>query len=115
MSFYYSFEAFWGMFEIVNVVAISIVSLLLIYILRKHRKDRAPIFIWALDLKKSTKQIYLLITATVLFISVFSMYLLGEIFKMLYLVFAAQVIGLISYLLISYVIVMWFKAFLRFI
>lgn len=115
MSFYYIFEAFWGIFELANVVGVSFISLLLIYILQKHKKDRAPVFIWALNLKKSTNQIYLLITATVLFILVFSMYLLGEILKMLYLVFAAQVIGLISYLLISYVIVMWFKAFLRFI
>jgi hypothetical protein len=115
MSFYYSFEAFWGIFELINVVVISIISLLLIYILRKHKKDRAPIFIWALNLKKSTNQIYLLITATLLFILVFSMYILGEIFKILYIIFAAQVIGLISYLLISYVIVLWFKSFLRFI
>lgn len=115
MSFYYSFESFWGVFELINVVVISIISLLLIYILRKHKKDRAPIFIWALNLKKSTNQIYLLITATLLFILVFSMYILGEIFKILYIIFAAQVIGLISYLLISYVIVLWFKSFLRFI
>ena len=115
MDFYYAFEAFWGIFELVNVVAVSVISLLLIYILQKHKKDRAPIFIWALNLKKSTNQIYLLITATILFILVFSMYLLGEMLKMLYVVITAQILGLFSYLLISYVIAIWFKAFLRFI
>jgi len=115
MDFYYAFEAFWGLFELANVVVVSIISLLLIYILRKHRKDRAPIFTFALNLKKSTNQIYLLIIATLLFIAVFSMYIFGEMFKMLYIVFAAQIMGLISYLLISYVIMLWFKSFLRFI
>jgi hypothetical protein len=115
MSFYYAFEAFWGLFELVNVIVISFLSLILIYILAKHKKDRAPIFIWALNLKKSTNQIYLLITATILFILVFSMYLLGEMLKMLYVVITAQILGLFSYLLISYVIAIWFKAFLRFI
>ncbi|MCL4372702.1 hypothetical protein M1384_01410 [Candidatus Parvarchaeota archaeon] len=115
MNFYYAFETFWGIFELVNVVAVSVISLLLIYILRKHKKDRAPIFVFALNLKKSTNQIYLLIIATLLFIAVFSMYILGEIFSILYVVFAAQIIGLVSYLLVSYVILLWFKAFLRFI
>ena len=115
MDFYYAFEAFWGIFEFVNVVAVSVISLLLIYILQKHKKDRAPIFIWALNLKKSTNQIYLLITATILFILVFSMYILGEVLKILYMVIAAQILGLVSYLLISYVIALWFKAFWRFV
>ncbi len=114
MDFYYAFEAFWGIFELVNVVAVSVISSLLIYILGKHRKDRAPIFAWALNLKKSTNQIYLLIIATFLFIVVFSMYIFGEMFNMLYIVFAAQILGLISYLLVSYVIALWLKAFMRF-
>ena len=115
MTFYYAFEAFWGIFELLNVIAVSFLSTILIYILSKHKNDRAPIFVWALDLKKSTKQIYLLITATLLFIAVFSMYLLGELLKIIYVIFAAQVIGLVSYLLVSYVIAIWFKEFLRFI
>ncbi|MCL5975986.1 MAG: hypothetical protein M1580_00095 [Candidatus Parvarchaeota archaeon] len=115
MDFYYAFEAFWGIFELVNVVAVSFISLLLIYILEKHKKDRAPIFVWALNLKKSTTQIYLLIAATILFIMVFSMYVLGEILKLLYLVIAAQLLGVFSYLLVSYVITLWFKAFWRFV
>jgi len=115
MSFYYTFEAFWGIFELVNVVAVSFISLFLIYVLEKHKKDKAPIFLWALNLKKSTSQVYLLIIATLLFIAVFSMYVFGEIFKILGIVFAAQIIGLISYLLVSYVITTWVKTFLRFI
>lgn len=115
MSFYYSFEAFWGVFELVNVIAVAFISLVLIYILIKHKKDRAPIVIWVLDLKKSTNQIYLLIATTILFILVFSIYVFGEVFNLLYLILSAQILGLFSYLVVSYVIVIWFKSFLRFI
>ncbi|MEM0143472.1 MAG: hypothetical protein QXL94_05930 [Candidatus Parvarchaeum sp.] len=115
MGFYYPFEAFWGIFEIANVVVISIISAIIISILIKHKKDRAPIFLWALDLRRSTRQLYLILTVTLLFIVVFSMYTFGEAFNSLYLILSAQIIGLFSYLIMSYIIIIWFKEFRRFI
>ncbi len=115
MSFYYSFEAFWGIFELVNVAVVAVISAIIIFVLSKHKVDRAPIFLWALDLKKSKKQIEMLLASTFIFILVFSIYVAGEFLNYLAFIISAQIIGIASYLLVSYVIFLWFKEFLRFV
>ena len=83
MDLFYGFEAAWGIFELVNVGVIAVLSLLIIYILNKHRKDKAPLFAWAINLKKSKKQVEILMAATVISLFVFSLYIIGEFLSLL--------------------------------
>ncbi len=115
MSFYYSFEAFFGIFELVNVAVVCIASAFIIAALLKHKKDRAPIFLWAIDLKKSTSQMKILFLSAIIFVAVLAAYVIGEFYSFLYLIIAAQAIGMISYIMISYVVIIWFKEFIRFV
>ncbi len=115
MNLYYNFEAFWGIFELINVIIISIISAIIIYVLVSHKKDKAPIFVLALNLEKSNKQLYLLFIASILLIVFFSMFIFGELIDSVYYIILAQTIALFSYLIISYVIIMWFISFKRFI
>ncbi len=115
MDLFYGFEAAWGIFELINVGVVAVISLLIIYILNKHRKDKAPFFAWAINLKKSKKQVEILMAATIISLFVFSLYIIGEFLSLLIIVIASQIIGIIAYLLISYVIALWFREFIRFI
>jgi hypothetical protein len=115
MNIFYEFEAAWGIFELINVGLIAIISLILIYIFSKHRKDKAPLFVWAINLKKSRNQVEILLTATLISLFVFSLYVVGEFLSLLSIVIISQLIGIISYLMVSYVIIIWFKEFRRFV
>ncbi len=115
MNLFYEFESAWGIFELINVGLIAVISLLLIYILSKHRKDKAPLFVWAINLKKSRNQVEILLAATLISLFVFSLYVVGEFLSLLSIVIISQLIGIISYLMVSYVIIIWFKEFRRFI
>ncbi|MCW1294073.1 MAG: hypothetical protein OH316_02130 [Candidatus Parvarchaeota archaeon] len=115
MDLYHAFEAGWGIFELLNVGLVVLASLFAVYILLKRRKTRVLFFAWALDIKRSRKDMDLLLTATILFVLVFSIFTAGEMLNQLAYIIIAQIAGLMSYLLISYVIFRWLRLFLRFV
>ena len=114
MNLYILFEAGWGIFELLNVLVICITSILLVYIILKERESKVLFFAWALNLQKSKKDMDILLTALMLFVVVFSIFFFGELLNNLPLIIISQILGLVSYLLISYVILRWAKIFLRF-
>ncbi|MDP8012765.1 MAG: hypothetical protein RAK22_01545 [Nanoarchaeota archaeon] len=114
MNLYILFEAGWGIFELLNVLVICIISILLVYIILKERESKVLFFAWALNLQKSKKDMDILLTALILFVVVFSIFFFGELLNNLPLIIISQILGLVSYLLISYVILRWAKIFLRF-
>ncbi|MGC8516815.1 MAG: hypothetical protein ACP5MT_02895 [Candidatus Acidifodinimicrobium sp.] len=114
MDLYIAFEAVWGIFETLNVALVTLFSIVLVYIILKKKESKVLFFAWALDLKKSKSDMDILLIAIALFIVVFSIFFFGELLNELPLVILSQILGLISYILISYVILRWAKVFLRF-
>ncbi len=114
MNLYIEFEAAWGIFETLNVALVTLFSIVLIYIILKKKESKVLFFAWALDLKKSKSDMDILLIAMALFIIVFSIFFFGELLNQLPLVILSQILGLISYILVSYVILRWAKVFLRF-
>ncbi len=115
MISYLLFEAIWGIFEMLNVSLVTIISIILIYMILKTKERRVLFFAWALDLKKSKRDMDILLAALILFVVVFSIFILGEALNETALVIIAQLLGLVTYLLVSYVVLRWAKIFMRFI
>ncbi len=115
MNLYFLFEAGWGIFELLNVALVTAFSLFLVYVILKKQENKVLFFAWALDLKKSKRDMEILFTAMVIFFVVFSIFFLGELLNELSFVITSQILGLISYILVSYVILRWVKVFLRFV
>ncbi|MBE5729450.1 hypothetical protein IG206_01470 [Candidatus Parvarchaeota archaeon] len=115
MNLYFLFEAGWGIFELLNVALVTAFSLFLVYVILKKQENKVLFFAWALDLKKSKRDMEILFIAMVIFFVVFSIFFLGELLNELSFVITSQILGLISYILVSYVILRWVKVFLRFV
>ena len=115
MNLYFLFEAGWGIFELLNVTLVTAFSLFLVYVILKKQENKVLFFAWALDLKKSKRDMEILFIAMVIFFVVFSIFFLGELLNELSFVITSQILGSISYILVSYVILRWVKVFLRFV
>ena len=102
-------------FELLNVALVTAFSLFLVYVILKKQENKVLFFAWALDLKKSKRDMEILFIAMVIFFVVFSIFFLGELLNELSFVITSQILGLISYILVSYVILRWVKVFLRFV
>ncbi|MCL4396981.1 hypothetical protein M1494_01375 [Candidatus Parvarchaeota archaeon] len=115
MALYQDFHLYWVIFEVVNGLIISVLSGINIYVLYKHKRDKAPLVSWALNEKDSKNNFSILLFASILFIVVFTVYSVGSFTSSDYIKMAAELLGTVTYLLVSYVIVGWSKIFLRYI
>ena len=115
MLAYSDFHYYWVIFEVINGLVISIFGAVDITILFRHTMDNAPIVGWALDLKDSKNSFSILISAAVLFVAVFVVYLYGSVLGDTLIKEIAELFGTFSYLMVSYVIIEWSKIFMRFI
>ena len=111
MALYEDFHFYWVLFEVINGLIISILSTINIYVLYKHRQDKAPIVRWALNEKDSKKNFSVLLFASILFVVVFVVYSFGSVMSNQYIKIVAELLGTVTYLLISYVIIGWSKSF----
>ena len=112
---YENFHFYWILFETINGLIVSILSAFDIYILYKHRSDKAPLVRWALNEKASKNNFSILLTASILFIVIFVVYSWGSVVNNTSIKIMAELIGTFTYLMVSYVIVNWSRIFLRFI
>ncbi len=96
----------------INGLFISVLSAINIYVLYRHRQDRAPLVRWALNEKDSKNNFSVLLFASVLFIVVFVVYSFGSFFNSESIKIIAELLGTVTYLLVSYVIIGWSKVFM---
>ena len=115
MALYADFHFYWVSFEIINGLVISILSAVNIYVLYKHRQDRAPLVRWALNEKDSKNNFSILLFASILFIIIFVVYSLGSVTGSESIKMSAELLGTFTYLLASYVIIRWSGAFLGYL
>jgi uncharacterized membrane protein required for colicin V production len=115
MALYGDFHFYWTLFEVVNGLVISILSALDIYVLYKHKRDKSPLVRWTLNEKNSKNDFSVLLFASLLFIVVFIVYSLGSLVSSDSIKIAADLIGTVTYLMVSYVIIEWSRVFLGFI
>ncbi len=112
---YLVFDHYWALFEAVNGLVIAVLSALDIYSLFKHRIDRAPLAQWALNLRSSKRDMNIILFASALFVLVFITYAFGSIYGEDIIKIAADLLGTVTYLMVSYVIVRWSRIFVRFL
>ena len=106
-------------FEALNGLFTAALSGLMIYTIVKNRKTNAPITTWSINVAESSKNMNILIVSSFTFIFVFLLYYLGTIdpnpFQAEVLKAAAEFLGIIVYLFVTWVIFSWFRLFKRFI
>ncbi|MCW1301943.1 MAG: hypothetical protein OH316_02310 [Candidatus Parvarchaeota archaeon] len=116
---YNEFHLWWIVFEALNGIFASALSILMVYAIFKERRTKAPIIAWSIDAVRSTKAMNRLVVASFLFVLVFTIYYLGtadanilqaEVLKAL-----AEALGGATYLIVTSVVWSWFKLFRRFI
>lgn len=112
---YSDFHYYWVVFEIINGIFISILSAIDIYIFIRRKADNSPLVAWAVDSKGSSKNFSILISSALLFIVVFIVYSFGVVSSNNLIKSVAELLGSVSYLMVSYVITSWSKVFMRFI
>lgn len=112
MVLYQDFHFYWVVFEVINGLVISILSAINIYVLYRHKEDKAPLVRWALNGKDSRNNFSVLLVASVLFIVVFMVYSFGSFFNSESIKIIAELLGTVTYLLVSYVIIGWSKVFI---
>ncbi len=115
MVLYDEFHYYWALFEVINGIVISLLAILDVYALSKHRKDKAPLVEWALSSKESKNNFSILLFSAVLFVVVFIVYSYGSVSSNYSVKMLADLIGTFTYLMVSYVIFKWSKVFMRFI
>ena len=115
MVLYDEFHYYWALFEVINGIVISLLAILDVYALFKHRKDKAPLVEWALSSKESKNNFSILLFSAVLFVVVFVVYSYGSVSSNYSVKMLADLIGTFTYLMVSYVIFKWSKVFMRFI
>ncbi|MDP8012876.1 MAG: hypothetical protein RAK22_02115, partial [Nanoarchaeota archaeon] len=102
-----------------NGLVVSFFSVISVYVLFKHREDNAPMRMWGINLDRTRKQFILLIYAALLLIILFVPYILGfvwgDINTDFLLRITAEVIGTVSYMLVSIVMIWWTRGFMRFL
>ncbi len=115
MIVYSEFHYYWVIFEFINGVFISVLSGLDIYILFKRRFDKAPLVGWALNAKNSKNDFSLIVLSAFFFVILFVVYAYGSFSSNLLAKEIAELIGTVTYLMVSYVVFSWSKVFMRFI
>lgn len=115
MFMYNNFHEYWVIFEVVNGLLISIFSAIDIYILYNRKNDSAPLVGWALNAKKSKNGFSILLLAAALFIVVFAIYAYGTVSNSDIIRMISELIGTVTYLMLSYVVLTWSRVFIRFI
>ncbi|MEM0142575.1 MAG: hypothetical protein QXL94_01275 [Candidatus Parvarchaeum sp.] len=115
MVLYTAFHLYWSLFEVINGLAISVLSAMNIYVLYRHRRDKAPLVRLALNEKESKNNFSILLLASILFTVVFAVYSFGSITDDLIVKMSAELLGTFTYILVSYVIIRWSEVFLRYI
>ena len=115
MVLYDEFHYYWALFEVINGIVISLLAILDVYALFKHRKDKAPLVEWALSSKESKNNFSILLFSAVLFVVVFVVYSYGSVSSNYSVKMLADLIGTLTYLMVSYVIFKWSRVFMRFI
>lgn len=114
MISYSDFHYYWFVLEFLNGIVISFLSAADIFVLYRHRIDRAPLVEWALYGKESKNNFSILLAASLLFILVFIVYAYGSLYGNYYADMLSELMGTVTYLMVSYVLVRWSKIFLRF-
>ncbi len=118
-AYYVSWYFFWNLIEFINGLVVSFFSVIAVYVLFKHREDNAPMTMWGINLDRTRKQFILLIYAALLLIILFVPYILGfvwgDINTDFLLRISAEVIGTVSYMLVSIVMIWWTRGFMRFL
>ena len=116
---YNDFHLGFLVFEALNGIFTSALAGLIIYAIIKNRRNNAPITAWSINVTKSTKSLNALILASFLFVFVFLIYYLGTVDANVLQMYAfkatAEVLGSITYIIVTLVVFSWFRLFRRFI
>jgi hypothetical protein len=112
---YQEFYFYWSLFELLNGAVVSIPAVIAVYGLAKHRKDKAPIRFWALRESASRNEFIVLSIAAMLMVVLSVVFAYGTYVSSYTLEMLGELIGTVDYLMVSVVIVIWAREFIRFI
>lgn len=116
---YGEFHLGWIIFEAANGLLVSVLSVLMVYAMIRERATKAPIVAWSIDVVKSARNMNRLIIASFIFVAVFIIYYLGTVDGNVpqadVLKITAEALGGVTYLIVTSVVVSWFRLFRRFI